>query len=71
MRALFFHGVRILPSRVRVADTWRHAISLVSSGAVKLKQMVTHRYNIEGGIEAFELLRAKQGLKALIMPQGL
>jgi len=56
---------------VRVADTWRHAISLVSSGAVKLKQMVTHRYNIEGGIEAFELLRAKQGLKALIMPQGL
>src|SRR5260370_21194827 len=25
--------------------------------AVKLKQMVTHRYNIEGGIEAFELLR--------------
>jgi L-iditol 2-dehydrogenase len=71
MRALFFHGVRILPSRVRVADTWRHAISLVSSGAVKLKPMVTHRYNIEGGIEAFELLRAKQGLKALIMPQGL
>jgi hypothetical protein len=33
--------------------------------------MVTHRYNIEAGIEAFELLRARQGLKALIMPQGL
>jgi hypothetical protein len=33
--------------------------------------MVTHRYNIEGGIEAFELLHAKQGLKALIMPQGI
>jgi L-iditol 2-dehydrogenase len=71
MRALFFHGVRILPSRVRKPDTWRRAISLVASGAVDLRAMVTHRYNIEGGIEAFELLRAKQGVKALIMPQGI
>jgi L-iditol 2-dehydrogenase len=71
MRALFFHGVRIIPSRVRMPDTWRRATSLVASGAVDLRPMVTHRYNIEGGIEAFELLRAKQGMKALIMPQGL
>jgi threonine dehydrogenase-like Zn-dependent dehydrogenase len=71
MRALFFHGIRIIPSRVRMPDTWRRATSLVASGAVDLRPMVTHRYNIEGGIEAFELLRAKQGVKALIMPQGV
>jgi hypothetical protein len=31
--------------------------------------MVTHRYGLERGIEAFELLNRKQGVKALILPQ--
>ena len=43
---------------------------LVASGAVDLKPMVTHRYDLDHGIEAFELLHAKQGVKALIMPQA-
>jgi len=43
---------------------------MVSSGAVDLKPMVTHRYDLEHGLEAFELLKARQGLKALIVPQA-
>ncbi len=70
MRALFFHGVKIIPSRIRMPETWRRAIAMVSSGAVDLSPMVTHRYNLANGIEAFELLRARQGVKALIMPQA-
>jgi L-iditol 2-dehydrogenase len=69
MRSLFFHGVKILPSRVRVPETWRRSIALVANGAVDLKPMVTHRYDLDHGIEAFELLRSKQGMKALIMPR--
>jgi len=69
MRSLFFHGVKILPSRVRVPDTWRRSIALVASGAVDLAPMVTHRYDLDHGVEAFELLRNKQGVKALILPR--
>lgn len=69
LRALFFHGVKIIPSRVRVPSTWRRSIAMVASGAVDLKPMVTHRYALEGGVEAFELLNRKQGVKALILPQ--
>ncbi|HKV56366.1 MAG TPA: alcohol dehydrogenase catalytic domain-containing protein [Candidatus Binataceae bacterium] len=69
MRALFFHGVKIIPSRVRVPQTWRRAIALVAGGLVDLKPMVTHRFDLDHGIEAFELLHNKQGVKALILPR--
>ena len=36
MRSFFFHGVKIIPSRVRTPETWRRAIALVASGAVDL-----------------------------------
>ena len=70
LRSLFFHGVKIIPSRVRVPSTWRRAIAMVASGAVDLMPMVTHRYGLDRGIEAFELLNRKQGVKALILPQS-
>jgi threonine dehydrogenase-like Zn-dependent dehydrogenase len=68
MRSLFFHGVKIIPSRVRMPSTWRRSIAMVASGAVGLKPMVTHRYGLDKGVEAFELLERKQGVKALILP---
>ena len=41
------------------SETWRRAIALVASGAVDLRPMITHRYDLARGIEAFELLRAR------------
>ena len=68
LRGFFFHGIKTINSRVRTPETWRRAIALVSSGAIDLRPMVTHRYDIAHGIEAFELLRARKGVKALIIP---
>jgi threonine dehydrogenase-like Zn-dependent dehydrogenase len=68
LRALFFHGVTIINSRIRTPETWRRAIAMVSSGAVDLRPMVTHRYAISRGLEAFDLLRERRGVKALIIP---
>lgn len=70
LRALFFHGVTIINSRIRTPETWRRAIAMVTAGAVDLRPMVTHRYDIARGIDAFELLRARKGVKALIIPNG-
>ncbi len=68
LRALFFHGVSIINSRVRTPETWRRAIAMVSSGAVDLRPMITHRYPLSDGLAAFELLRARKGVKALVRP---
>jgi threonine 3-dehydrogenase len=68
LRALFFHGVTIINSRIRTPETWRRAIAMVASGAVDLIPMVTHRYPISHGLEAFDLLRERRGVKALIIP---
>ncbi len=69
LRALFFHGVNIINSRVRTPETWRRAIAMVSSGAIDLRPMITHRYGISRGLEAFTLLRERRGVKALIIPE--
>jgi threonine dehydrogenase-like Zn-dependent dehydrogenase len=68
LRSLFFHGVTIINSRIRTPETWRRAIAMVSGGTVDLRPMVTHRYNISRGLEAFDLLRERRGVKALIIP---
>jgi len=70
LRGLFFHGVTWINSRVRTPETWRRAIAMVASGQIDLKPMVTHRYDLSHGIEAFELLKARRGVKALVLPQG-
>jgi L-iditol 2-dehydrogenase len=68
MRSLFFHGVNIISSRVRSPETWRRAIALVANRTVELAPMVTHRVDLANGLEAFELLRRKQGVKVLVNP---
>lgn len=68
LRSWFFHGVNIINSRIRTPETWRRAIAMVSSGAVDLLPMVTHRFQLSRGLEAFDLLRQRRGVKALIIP---
>ena len=68
MRSLFFHGVNLISSRVRSPRTWRRAIALVANQTVNLAPMVTHRVGLANGLEAFELLRNKQGVKVLVNP---
>ncbi len=70
LRGLFFHGVKWINSRIRTPETWRRAIALVASGAIDLMPMVTHRYELARGVDAFELLRERKGVKALILPHG-
>lgn len=37
----------------RYHDTYPRAIRLVSEGLIELKPLVTHRYSLEEGLEAF------------------
>jgi len=54
---------------VRMPETWRRAVAMVAGGAIDMKPMITHRFDLDHGVEAFELLRDRKGVKALIVPQ--
>ena len=42
------------------------AIELVSSGKVDVKPLITHHYNLEDGLKAFEAAKTGQGIKIMI-----
>lgn len=49
---------------------YRTALSLVAAGKVEVASLITHRFKIEQVGEAIESVRAKQGLKTVIEPNG-
>ncbi|KAL9123509.1 MAG: hypothetical protein Q9217_007059 [Psora testacea] len=43
-----------LQFQYRYANTWPRAIRLIESGVVKLERLVTHRFDLEDAVKAFE-----------------
>jgi len=52
-------------------DTWEHAVDLLNRGAFSIPPVITGHYELEDWESAFENLRAKDDLKALIHPNGI
>lgn len=52
-------------------ETWEHAVDLLDRGPFNLDAMVTGHYDLEDWEKAFENLRTKRDLKALIHPNGI
>ena len=52
------------------SETWERAISLLYSGRIDYRPMITSRYRLDQWQTAFENLRARQDVKALIHPNG-
>jgi L-iditol 2-dehydrogenase len=44
-----------LKFQYRYHDTWPKAIRLVSEGLIDLKPLVTHRFQLEDAVEAFQV----------------
>lgn len=50
----------------RYANNYPTALSLVESGAVNVKCLITHRFPLKEAMEAFEITKAGTGIKVLI-----
>jgi L-iditol 2-dehydrogenase len=52
----------------RYHDTWPKAIRLVSAGLIDLKPLVTHRFQLEDAVEAFQVASdiSRGGIKVQI-----
>ncbi|KAI8494541.1 hypothetical protein Bbelb_277670 [Branchiostoma belcheri] len=42
------------------------ALSMVASGQVNVKPLVTHRYSLEQALEAFEVVKRGEGIKVMV-----
>jgi L-iditol 2-dehydrogenase len=52
-------------------DTWERAIDLIQRGVFDLESLITNRYRLDEWELAFENLRSRQDVKALLYPNGL
>jgi L-iditol 2-dehydrogenase len=51
-------------------ETWEHAIDLLDRGVFNLDAMITNHYELGDWETAFANLRARQDVKALVLPNG-
>lgn len=52
-------------------DDWQYVLNRLAAGRVHPEQMITHRYDFEGLIKGFELMRGKTEEYLKIMLQGI
>jgi L-iditol 2-dehydrogenase len=50
----------------RYANCYPAALSLIATGRIDVKPMITHRYNINESVQAFEMAESGQAIKVMI-----
>lgn len=50
----------------RYANCYPAALSLIASGRIDVKPLITHRYNINESVQAFEMAESGQAIKVMI-----
>ena len=61
-------GLSIMLSRRMKSQHLLRAIELVDDGSIALDGLITARYPLERGAEAFEALSSRSGLKMVVQP---
>lgn len=52
----------------RMKHTYPRAIKLVAAGMIDLESLISHRFSLANGAEAFRAAEAREGLKVIIKP---
>ena len=52
----------------RMKHTYPRAINLAASGLVDVDSLISHRYTLADGAEAFRIAEAREGLKVIVKP---
>jgi L-iditol 2-dehydrogenase len=67
-KELFFTEVQLIPSYSASHVETRMALSLMKSGRLNVKDLITHRYNLRDTAEAFKTaLESKESLKVIVL----
>lgn len=63
LRVQAIHGRKLFSS-------WEHAGRLVYSGRVDLRPLISHRFPLARGVEAFDLIERGEAIKVLLVPES-
>lgn len=50
----------------RYANCYPAALSLIASGRINVKPLITHRYTINESVQAFEMAESGQAIKVMV-----
>ncbi len=50
----------------RYANCYPAALSLIASGRIDVKPLITHRYTINESVQAFEMAESGQAIKVMV-----
>ena len=50
----------------RYANCYPAALSLIASGRIDVKPLITHRYTIQESVQAFEMAESGQAIKVMV-----
>ena len=63
---LYFNETRLVPSYSCGPDETREALTLVESGVINARELVTHRFPLEQITEAFSTAQKPESLKVIV-----
>lgn len=61
---------RLIGNHAYEDATWIKVIDLLSKGKIPAHKLITHELPLSEGLEAFDLLKNRQGVKVLLRPSG-
>jgi threonine dehydrogenase-like Zn-dependent dehydrogenase len=61
-------NVAVFGSNTRTRATWERAMSLVASRKLDVRPLITHRLPLTRALEAIDLLKTGQCIKAIVTP---
>ncbi len=62
--------INICTSLSSTYNSWEYAISLLASGKINIRKIISHKFPLTKYREAFDLIMRKKALKVILVPDG-
>jgi len=67
---IYYDEIQLIGTYALTPDAFRRSLSLLGSGRVDVKHLITHRMPLEEGQEGFDLTVQRVGLKKILFPSS-
>lgn len=68
LNKIFFEEIILAGSSSSKPSSWERAVIIGMDSSLKLKPLITHRFNLEDWHEAYTLVEASEGCKVILLP---
>ncbi len=68
LNKIFFEELSLAGSSSSKPSSWERAVMIGTDSRLKLKPLITHRFNLEDWHEAYTMVEASEGCKVILLP---